>query len=242
MPQQGVDHIIAEADGSYIRIVQPGKRKQKRQWDWKEIRLVAAQAKDQVQARYAVTFQTVEEAAHRLGHCAKAVGRGLNTRIHALGDGAKWIELRVEEVFGTMMSFLCDFFHVSEYLYAAGKSLRARAPKSWMKTQQRRLRRNDVGQVLRELSPGLEPEHLPDERAPVRQAHRYLSNRLDQLDYAGALANDLPIGSGLVESGHRHILQARMKCSGFGWLAPNAERMAQLRVFRANDQWKTLWN
>ena len=42
----------------------------------------------------------MDEAAHRLGHCAKAVGRGLNTRIHAIGDGAKWIELRVEEVFG----------------------------------------------------------------------------------------------------------------------------------------------
>ena len=65
---------------------------------------------------------------------------------------------------------------------------------------------------------------------------------LDQLDYAGALAQDLPIGSGLIESGHRHVLQARLKGPGMAWLEDTAEQMAQLRVMRVNGRWEELWN
>jgi hypothetical protein len=50
-----------------------------------------------------------------------------------------------------------------------------------------------------------------EEEAPVRNAHRYVSNRQDCLDYPRALALGLPIGSGMIESGHRHVLQARLK-------------------------------
>ncbi len=34
------------------------------------------------------------------------------------------------------------------------------------------------------------------------------------LDYPGAISRDLPIGSGLIESGHKHVLQARLKKAG----------------------------
>jgi hypothetical protein len=57
-------------------------------------------------------------------------------------------------------------------------------------------------------NPHLEPE--TQTQAPVRAAHRYLSGRRDQLDYAGARARGLPIGSGEIESGHRHVIQQRL--------------------------------
>ena len=78
--------------------------------------------------------------------------------------------------------------------------------------------------------------------APVRASHRYLHNRLDCLDYPGALALGLPIGSGMIESGHRHVLQARLKRAGTAWLPEHADQIAHLRVLRANDQWLSLWN
>ena len=40
----------------------------------------------------------------------------------------------------------------------------------------------------------------------------------------------LPIGSGAVESAHRHVLQTRMKCAGQHWSLRNARRMARLRA------------
>ena len=87
----------------------------------------------------------------------------------------------------------------------------------------------------------LEPPGTPEESAPVTNAHRYLSNRTDCLDYPRALRLGLPIGSGLIESGHRHVLQARLKKGG-AWLVSSAELVANLRVLRANGQWLSLWN
>lgn len=71
---------------------------------------------------------------------------------------------------------------------------------------------------------------------------RYLSNRIDQLDYPRAKALDLPIGSGLIKSGHRHVLQARLKQPRAVWLRENAEVIAQMRVIRSNKQWENFWN
>ena len=79
------------------------------------------------------------------------------------------------------------------------------------RTQQQRLKRGDVAKVTVALAEPLEAEATPDEEAPVRPGHRYLNHRLDCLDYPGALALGLPIGSGMIESGHRHVLPARLK-------------------------------
>jgi DNA topoisomerase VI subunit B len=86
-----------------------------------------------------------------------------------------------------------------------------------------------------------EPGNIPDEQAPVRNAIRYIKNRLDSLNYPAAIEKNLPIGSGLIESGHKHVLQARLKKPGCAWLPDNAHAMAQLRVLRANHQWTQLW-
>ncbi len=242
LPAQGAQHVIAEADGTMICTVEPGTRKGKRPRSWQEMRLVAAQAKDSATTFYGTTFGSVQEAGRRWGHCARDAGWGLNSRIHGLGDGSEWIVLQGREVFGEQLKFLCDFWHVSEYLGEAAPTCRSHHPDQWRRTQQRRLRRGAVQQVIAALGEHLEPESIPDEEAPVRSGHRYLSNRTDYLDYPGALALELPIGSGLIESGHRHVLHARLKKPGAAWLKDNADRMGHLRVLRANGKWETFWN
>jgi hypothetical protein len=242
LPAKGAEWVIAQADGSMICTVKPGPRKGKRPREYEEIRLVAAQAQDSATTVYGATFQEVSEVGHRWGHCAREAGWGLNSHIHTLGDGAEWIRLQSREVFGQQASFLCDFYHVSEYLGAAAPSCRSANPDQWRHTQQKRLRRGALPKVIGALAEHLEPLGTPEEEAPVRNAHRYLSNRLECLDYPGALALDLPIGSGLIESGHRHVLQARFKKAGAAWLKDHAEQMAQLRVLRANGKWASFWN
>jgi len=242
LPAKGAEHVIAEADGSMICTVGPGPRKGKRPRSYEEIRLVAAQAKDSAATVYGATFGSVEEVGRRWGHCTREAGWGLNSQIHTLGDGAEWIRLQSREVFGEQGRFLCDFYHVSEYLGAAAPSCRAKNPDQWRHTQQKRLRRGAVPKVLEALEEHLEPLGTLEEDAPVRNGHRYLSNRADCLDYPRALALGLPIGSGMIESGHRHVLQARFKKAGAAWLKGHAEQMAQLRVLRANSKWELFWN
>jgi hypothetical protein len=242
VPAVGAEHVVAEADGTMICTVAPGRRKGKRPREWKEMRLVAAQAKDSATTVYAATFGSVEETGRRWGHCARQAGWGLNSRIHAVGDGADWIRLQSQEVFQRQGSFLCDFFHVSEYLAAAAVICRPSQPDPWRRTQQKRLRRGAVQKVIEALEPHLEQKGTADEEAPVRNGYRYLNNRLGCLDYPRALELGLPIGSGMIESGHRHVLHARLKKAGTAWLTDHADQIAHLRVLRANRQWASLWN
>ena len=242
LPAVGVEHVIAETDGTMICTVASGPRKGKRPRQWKEMRLVAAQAKDSATTFYGATFGSVADTGQRWGHCTRQAGWGSNSSIHAVGDGAEWIQLQTREVFGKQATFLCDFFHVSEYLGEAAPSCRPAQPNQWRHTQQQRLRRGDVQKVIAALEEHLEPIGTLEEEAPVRNGHRYVSNRKDCLDYPRALALGLPIGSGMIESGHRHVLQARLKKAGTAWLPEHADQIAHLRVLRANCQWQSLWN
>lgn len=242
LPAVGAAQVIAEADGSMVCTVAPGPRSGKRPRAWKEIRLTAAQALGSTQTFYAATFGEVDEVGRHWGHCAREAGWGLNSEIHALGDGAEWIRLQTAEVFGSQGTFLCDYYHVSEYLAEAAPRCRAHAPGQWRRTQQGRLKRGALQKVIDALAGHLEPAGTPEEQAPVTNAHRYLENRRNCLDYPRALRLGLPIGSGMVESGHGHVLQARLKKGGAAWLQANANTMANLRVFRANQHWLTLWN
>lgn len=136
----------------------------------------------------------------------------------------------------------CAIYHVSEYLAAAAEATQGKKANPWRRTQQKRLKRGAVEKVTETLDNYLEPEGTPEEEAPVRNAHRYLTNRTDCLDYPRAIALGLPIGSGMIESGHRHVLQARLKKAGTAWLRDHADQIAHLRVLRANRQWGSLWN
>ncbi len=79
--------------------------------------------------------------------------------------------------------------------------------------------------MLTALKPHLEPEHLPDEKAPVRVGYRYLINRPGQFNYQNAIEDGLPIGSGEIESAHRYVIQERLKLSGCWWKLENAMTM-----------------
>ncbi len=242
LPAQGAEHVVAETDGSMVCTVAAGPRKGKKPRDWKEIRLTVAQALGKTEKVYGATFGEVDAVGRRWGHCARGAGWGLNSQIHAVGDGAEWIRLQTKEIFGMQGTFLCDYYHVSEYLANAALSCRVEAPEQWRRTQQKRLKRGALQKVIDTLAEHLEPADTKEELAPVTNAHRYLNNRTDCLDYPRALRLGLPIGSGMIESGNRHVLQARLKKAGAAWLISNAGLIASLRVLRANNRWLTLWN
>lgn len=89
----------------------------------------------------------------------------------------------------------------------------------------------------------LEPKSVEEAEEAIRKAVDYPSKRekKGQLDYRKALEEDLPIGSGEVESAHRHLLQKRLKIAGAWWRLDRAEEMAQLRTMRANLRWHEFW-
>ena len=245
LPAGGVAQVIAQTDGCMIPIVKinakgPKDRRKRRQLECQEARLSLAYRAGSLAKHYQATLQAVAVAGQQLLDCARQAGAGQQSRIHCVGDGAAWIVRQVAERFGRQANYLLDFYHVSEYLAQAGEAI-SREPQRWRKRQQQRLKGNRVGKVLDELTAHLEEEGDNDEPRPVRACWRYLSNRLANLDYKGAIAAGLPIGSGEIESGNRSVIQARLKRSGAWWKEENAEDMLALRALRASGQWESYW-
>lgn len=58
---------------------------------------------------------------------------------------------------------------------------------------------------------------------------RYYRNNRGRMSYRTLREHGFPIGSGAVESAHRHVIQARMKRAG-QWALQNGRRMAHLRA------------
>jgi hypothetical protein len=250
-PQTAGRHreIVAQTDGGMIPIVEPdASQKDKRKGktlSWREAKLCLAHAKGSQTPVYAGTIEGgVETAGRQLFACAVRAGFGANSHVHAVGDGAPWIVGQVEEQFGAQGSYLIDFYHVCEYLGAAAKAIApdAAAQKAWMEAQKDALKTGRLDKVLAALAGHIEAPEVDDDQAPVRRCHRYLSGRRTQLNYRDALANDLPIGSGEIESAHRYIAQQRLKRPGAWWRVEHAEYMLALRINRRNGDWQAYWD
>jgi hypothetical protein len=240
--------IIVETDGGMVPIVdidptQRDKRKGKT-LRWQEAKICLAHPQGSKTLVFGGTLQgDVNTAGQCLFDCAVQAGFGTGTPVHGVGDGAPWIADQVEKKFGAQGSYLVDFFHACDHLSAAGIAIVSSEPghKTWMQQQKERLKTNQADEVLQELQTHLELPTEPDGDAPVRQCHRYLNNRREQLNYQGAIKRELPIGSGEIESAHRYIVQQRMKRPGAWWCPHNAEHMLALRLARANRQWDCYW-
>jgi hypothetical protein len=62
------------------------------------------------------------------------------------------------------------------------------------------------------------------------------------LNYRDALSQELPIGSGEIESAHRYIVQQRLKHPGAWWRIDHADQILALRLNRANGRWRDYWS
>lgn len=240
--------LIAEVDGSMIPVVVTGNpdtpladKRKHRAVQWKEARLSLVRRPDEVEPTFAVTLGDTAAAGTAMKQLAQAAGMTRHTRVHAVGDGATWIAEQVEVQFGAHGSYLIDLYHLCEYLAGAAPSCDP-DPAAWVTRQKEQLKAGALPQVMAELKRHLEPDAARNEDAPVRRCFRYITNRPGQFDYPAAIAANLPIGSGEVESAYRYIIQKRLKLPGAWWLPANAQAMLNLRVLRANHRWYDYWD
>ena len=240
--------LIAEMDGSMVPVVQMAATqtqtdlRKTRTLCWKELKLALVRRDGEIAPLFGATMGHAREAGVILREVAQAAGFAAGTRVHAVGDGATWLSEQVECQFGAQATYLVDFYHGCEYVAAAAKVCCPTDTQTWMEQQKARLKTNQTGTVLQALAPHREASDIPDDAAPVRACYRYMANRLDQLDYQGALANHLPIGSGEIESAHRYIVQERIKRPGAWWKPENAINIVNLRIADANGAWDRYWD
>jgi hypothetical protein len=241
--------VIVQTDGTMVPTVQSnnltGDQRKNKSVQWAEAKISLAHIAGSKEMSFAATLEgDVQLAGKQLRKCAKRVGYGKDHRVHGVGDGAPWIAKPVKKNFGPQGNYLVDFFHVCDYLSAAAQGIATEPTQqqAWLSQQKQRLKNDGLNALLNELQANLESAGTHDDLAPVRRCWRYLSQRQDQLDYASAISQSLPIGSGEIESAHRYLVQKRMKLPGAWWSPANAEHMLALRVCRANREWQGYWS
>jgi hypothetical protein len=171
---------------------------------------------------------------------AIGTGYGENTWVHGVGDGAPWIAQQIGEVV-RRHRYLLDRYHLLEHLYSGATGLPengAEEAGAWVAQQMALIDQGKIAEVVAKCrGQGGENSHHP-----LSQLARYLEKQQGHLDYAAARERGLPLGSGAVEGGHRHVIQARLKLPGTWWKEATVHPMLALRTLRANGCWETFWN
>jgi hypothetical protein len=250
--REGEPWLIVESDGSMVRTgeLEPdpegglsprrGRPKRRRQTQWREVRLSILQVPQEEGKRYAAVLGSPQRVGEQMLALALEAGYGENTWVHGVGDGAPWIAQQIAEVF-PRHRYVLDWYHLLENLHKGAMGLPASFPlsaKEWVEEQVSRIDQGKVEEVIAECGSrgGEKREH------PLNQLTRYLENQEGHLDYASAREEGLPLGSGVVEGGHRHVIQARLKLPGTWWKEETINPMLALRTLRANGKWEAFWD
>jgi hypothetical protein len=240
------DYIIAETDGSMVPIVVMNSdivsdKRKTRKTEWCEARLAFARPKGSRTPIYAALIGSADEAGKQLADVVTAAGRGSKTRIHGVGDGAPWIADQFDQQFGSDGDYLIDFYHMSDYLHGASLCCDPTDSIKWLHAQQELMKENRSDFVLKKLENHINDPEQKEHVCGAMKCYQYIENRPAQFNYKDALDQGLPIGSGEIESGHRSVVQKRLKLAGAWWLKTNANNMLALRVIRANGDWDNYW-
>nr|WP_126578503.1 ISKra4 family transposase [Tengunoibacter tsumagoiensis] len=102
--------------------------------------------------------------------------------------------------------------------------------------------------ILKHRGPGLFVrwyDRLPPlikEGEAVSKQEAYLRKRLSLMDYPTFQREGWPIGSGMVESANKLVVQARLKGAGMHWQRHHVNAMLTLRNAVCNERWSECWH
>lgn len=173
--------------------------------------------------------------------------RGTETAgiVCAVGDGAEWLQHFVDQHRPDAVRIL-DFPHAAQRVCAAAQAVwgaGTAATSTWLDDQLHCLKHGDPIVVLAALRalPVVEAPS-PVEAALTRDTVvAYLTTRWEQIQYARFRALGYPIGSGIVESGNKLVVEGRLKGSGMHWARANVTPMVALRAMACSERWAEAW-
>ncbi|HEX6482141.1 MAG TPA: hypothetical protein VF043_25130 [Ktedonobacteraceae bacterium] len=136
---------------------------------------------------------------------------------------------------------ILDFAHAAQYVSEIEQLLRsagAALPAEWLRDQLHQLKHHGPAAVLATLRT-LQSAHPAVEQVAEKLA--YLQKREAQMQYPRYQQQDWPIGSGIVESGNKVVMQERMKRAGMHWAPAHVNPMLALRTAERNRRWDEAW-
>jgi hypothetical protein len=177
----------------------------------------------------------------------EAVRQGIlsSPRVIWLADGGRGFWRLFDERFALYATGILDFYHAAQYLWKGARSWldgRTQRARDWFTTARRRLRRGQANEVMTDLQAALDLEGLPDSaRQTLTTLYNYLDKHRDHIDYAKFKALGFPIGSGIVESACKWLIQQRFKGVGMRWGEDGFNHLLHLRLAWVNGRFDDLF-
>lgn len=161
--------------------------------------------------------------------------------VAAVMDGASWLQEVISEQCPGAVRIL-DFPHAVGYLHqAAHTAFGAESPEAglWLDEWVPQFKTGEPEAVLTALR--ALPTHTTEAATAKGTAIRYLGSRKEQIRYAEFRQQGLPIGSGIVESAGKLVVEARLKGSGMHWASRHLTPLLALRSRLCSGQWDSIW-
>jgi hypothetical protein len=236
-PARPSELLVVQNDGSMlpIRGAEP----------WKEAKVAVVYREEQhvasndnagtrgelAEARYvaaigAPEFRRQLRVALRLERASEA------TTVAWVADGAPGNWTLAHQVCPKAVQIL-DWMHAVEHAVDCAKVLFGPddpCVELWRHRVEQLLDAGDTRGLLAELSECWEQASRKVDRKALHDLLRYYRNNQKRMDYRRFRELGMPIGSGTVESAHRHVLQKRMKLAGQHWDLAHAKHMVRLRA------------
>jgi hypothetical protein len=163
-----------------------------------------------------------------------------------LSDGGRGLWRLFEEQFSGSATGILDFYHAAQHLWkgaAAWLDGRTTQARRWFAWARHRLRHGKPDGVLADLTEALEVEGLPDTaRDTLATVYAYLARHRDHIDYEVYKELGWPLGSGMVESACKWLIQQRFKGVGMRWSENGFTHLVHLRLAWVNGRFEALFN
>ncbi len=162
-----------------------------------------------------------------------------------LSDGGRGFWRVYADQFAFYACGVLDFYHASQHLWNAARAWmdgRTTQARDWFTAARHKLRHGAAHEVLDDLrQASCTPTLSADVRKTLENVVAYLETHRDHIDYEGYKEMGLPIGSGMVESVCKWLIQQRFKCVGMRWSEDGFNHLLHLRLAWVNGTFDDLF-
>ena len=176
--------------------------------------------------------QNISDFACRVERETRRRGFDKAKRQVIIGDGAVWIWNIAAELFPNAIQII-DLYHAKGTISKAAKEIFGMESDfgiQWGKERRDDLEAGRIDTILNKLKPFLEQCEEAD------SCRKYLIKNRERLRYPYFRKMGLCTSSGIVESGCRHVIGARVKQSGMHWTVRGANAIIALRCSKLSGR------
>lgn len=200
---------------------------------------------DLTRRRVVAVRRSVDALRPRLWDAALREGLLEADTVAWLSDGGRGFWGLYDDRFAPYAVGILDFYHAAQNLWQGAKAWlddRTTRARQWFATQRRRLKQGQADGVLDDIAQALELDDLPaSARERLQNVYNYLDTHREHIDYAACQALGLPIGSGMVESACKWLIQQRFKGVGMRWSEQGFDHLLHLRLAWVNGEFDDLF-